>query len=102
MKNMGAVEDTLEEKANWHWRNTMRPVRFFGLDARAAIPYFVLLVYARPITIFLTVTSTIVFIMLEKRGLSFDSALRALRNWLVGQKRPAWISLRRRRMLDFG
>ena len=99
---MGKVEDTLEEKANWHWRNTMRPVRFFGLDARAAIPYMVLLVFARPITIFLTLCSTVLFIMLEKRGLSFDSAMRAFRSWLVGQKRPGWLTIRRRRFVDFG
>lgn len=99
---MGSVEDTLEEKANWHWRNTMRPVRFFSLDARAVIPYLILLVFARPITLFLAIVSTAIFIMLEKRGLAFDSAMRALRSWLVGQKRPAWISLRRRRMVDFG
>jgi intracellular multiplication protein IcmT len=99
---MGSVEDTLEEKANWHWRNTMRPVRFFGLDARAVIPYLVLLVYARPITLFLTLVSTILFVMLEKRGLPFDAAMRAFRSWLVGQKRPGWLSMRRRRMVDFG
>ena len=99
---MGQIEDTLEEKANWHWRNTMRPVRFFALDARAVIPYLVLLVYARPITIFLTVCSTALFLMLEKRGLNFGSAIRAFRSWLAGQKRPAWVSMRRRRMVDFG
>lgn len=99
---MGKIEDTLEEKANWHWRNTMRPVRFFGLDARAAIPYMVLLVYARPITLFLAICSTVVFVMLDKRGLSFDSAMRAFRSWLVGQKRPGWLRMRHRRMLDFG
>lgn len=99
---MGSVEDTLEEKANWHWRNTMRPVRFFGLDARAVIPYLILLVYARPITLFLAVVSTMLFVMLEKRGLPFDSAMRAFRSWLVGQKRPAWLTLRRRRFVDFG
>jgi hypothetical protein len=44
---MGVREDTEEEKVNWHWRNSMRPVRFFGLDARASMPFFVLLVYFR-------------------------------------------------------
>jgi len=49
----------------------MRPVRFFNIDARAAIPFCVLLVYFRPITLFLTFSSTIVFIALEKRGQRF-------------------------------
>lgn len=99
---MGSTEDTIEEKAHWHWRNTMRPVRFFALDARAAVPYFILLVYFRPISLFLTFTTTVVFVALEKRGLAFDSAMRAFRGWLVGQKRPGWLPSRHRRMVDFG
>lgn len=99
---MGQLEDTVEERENWHWRNSMRPARFFSIDARASIPYLVLLVYFRPITLFIAILSTIVFTMMEKRGLSFPSALRAFRSWLNGQKRPAWISPRRRRFTDFG
>lgn len=99
---MGAREDTEEEKVNWHWRNTMRPVRFFGLDARAAWPFCVLLVYFRPISVFFTVVLTLVFVHLERKGLPFDSALRAFRSWLLGQRRPAWLSVRRRRMVDYG
>lgn len=99
---MGSVEDTEEEKVNWHWRNSMRPARFFGMDARAALPFFILLVYFRPITLFLTFVSTVVFVALEKRGLSFSSALRALRSWLNGQRRPGWVSHRRRRFIDNG
>ena len=99
---MGQLEDTIEERTNWHWRNSMRPVRFLNIDARAAIPFMLLLVYFRPITIFLTVVSTIMFIALEKRGLTFPSALRSFRSWLNGQKRPAWVSARRRRLIDYG
>ena len=99
---MGQKEDTEEERANWHWRNSMRPVRFFGLDARAAIPFFVLLFHARLVTFVLTLMLTMVFVVLERRGLSFSAALRAFRAWLLGQKRPAWISFHRKRMLDFG
>lgn len=99
---MGQIEDTQEEKANWHWRNSMRPVRFFGMDARAAIPFFVLLVYFRPISLFLTFVSTVLFVSLEKRGLTFPSALRTFRSWLNGQKRPGWVSVRRRRFIDYG
>ncbi|MEM6810936.1 MAG: IcmT/TraK family protein [Pseudomonadota bacterium] len=99
---MGVAEDTQEEKVNWHWRNSMRPVKFFGIDARAAIPFLVLLVYFRPISVFLTILSTIIFVALEKRGLTFPASLRAFRSWLNGQKRPAWIGYRRRRWTDFG
>lgn len=99
---MGRAEDTAEERANWHWRNSMRPVRFFALDARAAIPFFILLFHFRPVTLALTFLITTVFVLLERRGLTFPASLRAFRRWLLGQRRPAWISFRRRRMVDYG
>lgn len=99
---MTAEQDTQEEKVNWHWRNSMRPARFFGMDARAAIPFFILLVYFRPISLFLTFCSTAIFVGLEKRGLTFPSALRAFRSWLNGQERPGWVSHRRRKFIDHG
>lgn len=97
-----AVDDTEVEKANWHWRNSMRPARFFGLDARAALPFFVLLVYARPVTLALTLLIVLFFYILEQRGLTFPAALRAMRVWLVGDKRAAWYSYAHRRSRDFG
>lgn len=99
---MGQVEDTAEEKANWHWRNSMKAVRFFGVDARAAIPFIVLLFYFRLITFIIAILSTIIFLALEKRGLTFPSAIRAFRSWFNGPKRPAWVSFRTRRFHDFG
>ena len=97
-----AQDDVAVEKQNWHWRNTMRTVRFFNLDARAALPFLVLLVYARPITLALTLIITMIFHFLEKRGLSVPSALRALRTWMLGPSRPAWYTYARRRMRDYG
>ena len=99
---MGSVEDTIEERANWHWRNSMLPARFFAVDARAAIPFCLLLVYARWSTLILAISSTIIFTLIEKRGLTFPSAMRAFRSWLNGQRRPAWIGLRHRRFVDYG
>lgn len=99
---MGSKEDTIEERDNWHWRNSMRPVRFFNLDARAAMPFAVLLFYARAITLFLAVVMTIIFVLLERKGLTFDASLRAFRKWFLGQKRPGWAPYRRRKMVDYG
>lgn len=99
---MGKAEDTAEERSNWHWRNSMRPVRFFGLDARAAIPFIITLFHFRLWTVALTITLTLAFIFLERRGLTFDASIRAFRCWLLGQRRPAWLSIRRRRMVDYG
>lgn len=97
-----AVDDTNIEKANWHWRNTMRPVRFFNLDARASMPFGILLVYARLDSLILTICITLVFYTLERMGLPFPCALRAARVWLIGKNRPGWASIRRRRMVDYG
>ena len=99
---MGKAEDTADAKANWHWRNTMRPVRFFGLDARAAIPFIILLFHFRLYTLTITIAITVVFIMLERRGLYFTAAIRTFRTWFLGQRRPAWLSVRRKRMVDYG
>ena len=99
---MGAREDTEEERANWHWRNSMRPVRFFGLDARAAIPFFITLFHFRVVTVFFTIVLTSIFILLERRGLTFDASLRAFRCWLLGQKRPGWLLYYRKKMIDYG
>lgn len=100
---MATAQDDLEiEKRNWHWRNTMRPARFFSLDARAALPFFVLLVYARPVTLALTLLIVAFFWLLERRGLTFPAALRAIRVWIIGDRRPGWYSYAHRRMRDFG
>ena len=99
---MSQKDDTDEERANWHWRNSMRPVRFFGLDVRAGIPFLILLFFFRPVTLALTVISTTLFVMMEKRGLTFDASMRTFRSWFLGQKRSAWLNVRRRRMVDFG
>jgi intracellular multiplication protein IcmT len=99
---MGVREDTEEERANWHWRNSMKPVRFFALDARAAIPFFILLFHFRMVTLSLTIIFTTAFVILERKGLTFDASLRAFRSWLLGQKRPGWISYRRKKMVDYG
>ncbi|MCB9990147.1 MAG: type IV secretion protein IcmT [Rhodospirillales bacterium] len=100
---MATAQDDLEiEKKNWHWRNTMRPVRFFGLDARAALPFFILLVYARPVTIVLTLLIVIFFYILERFGLTYPAALRSMRSWMVGDRRNALFTYAYRRMRDYG
>jgi len=99
---MGKAEDTEDERVNWHWRNSMKPARFFGIDARAAISFLVLLFYFRLVTLVLAIISTLIFVALEKRGLSFPCALRSLRSWLNGQKRPGWMAIRKKKFIDYG
>ena len=96
-------EEVLEEKRNWHWRNSMRPARFLSLDARAAIPWALVLVQlANPFVWAFAIIMTAVFLYLENQGLTFPAAMRTFRVWILGQRRPAWMSLRRRRFIDYG
>lgn len=95
-------DDTEIEKQNWHWRNSMRTVRFFNFDGRAAFPLILLLFHFRWSTIFLTIVTLFFFHVLEKRGLTFPAALRSLRVWLVGYERSAWLPIRKKKMRDYG
>ncbi|GJL85725.1 MAG: hypothetical protein DHS20C02_15000 [Micavibrio sp.] len=94
--------ENIQEKMNWHWRNTMRTIRFFGFDARAALPLPILLVYARTSTITLSIIVLILFRLLENKGLTFPSAIRNLRSWVVGSERPGWISAHKKKFTDYG
>lgn len=100
---MGSLEDTQYEKQNWHWRNTMRPVRFFGMDARVAIILFGLMPFwARPWAWGILIVNIVLFMFLESKGLTFPSAIRKFRAWLSGPLRPAWPGFKKRKMLDLG
>ena len=95
------AEEDGDEKP-WHWRDTMRPARFFNMDGRSAIPFCILLVYFRPVTIVLTILTTLIFRLLEKKGLTFPAALRALRVWMIGINRPGLSSVFRYKFDDYG
>ena len=85
-----------------HWRNSMKPARFFMLDARAAWPVLVMLLHMRIYTMIFALFVMAVFYLLEQRGLSFFSALRAFRVWIVTKKRPNYRPSDLTRMVDFG
>lgn len=91
-----------EDIQTWHWRNTMKPVRFFQFDARAGFFIILVLVHARLWTLYLMIGVCVIFWILERRGLSFASAMRALRLWFTGPYRPAWMYSRKRKFLDTG
>lgn len=84
-----------------HWRNTQKPVRFFFLDARAFTGVFLFLVHARTWVLILAISSLLFFWFLERRGLSLESAIRAIRSWLVGRRRPAMRRRGRRLYIDY-
>ncbi|MCB1551368.1 MAG: IcmT/TraK family protein [Alphaproteobacteria bacterium] len=92
----------MQEQMNWHWRNSMRPVRFFGFDVRAIIPFCILLFYARISTLVLCFVVTLFFWLLEKKGLTFPAALRSSRLFLFGNYRPGLTKFRHRKLKDYG
>lgn len=94
--------ENLEAKVNWHWRDSMRTIRFLSFDGRVAILIPVWLLYLRWSTIILSFMVFYTFRYLENKGLSFPSALRALRCWLIGRARPGRLSAYRHRFIDRG
>ena len=85
-----------------HWRNTARPVRFFNVDYRAGIFLFIFLLHIRLWTFILMLLVFAVLLFLEKRGLTLPLAMRRLRLWFLGPKRPALTKLHYRRFWDHG
>ena len=91
-----------KEGSGYHWRNSMKVVRFFRFDARAVILWVVVLVHMRYWTVGMAILITIIFWLLERKGLSLPAALRAFRVWVLGPRRPALNWTSRRKFLDNG
>ena len=85
-----------------HWRNSMKPARFFFMDARAAVPFVVVLLHLRWYTLVGAAITTLIFYIMETRGLGFAAALRAFRVWLVTRKRPNVMNANKTRLVDYG
>lgn len=81
-----------------HWRDSMRTVKFFALDARAASVWVLLIAKPSWWTLGALVVSTAGFWELQRRGMTVRSGLRRLRSWIVGRWRPATVTAARRRM----
>lgn len=94
--------ENIQAKLNWHWRDSMRPIRFFSFDARCAFMIPVWLVYLRWSTIILSFVIFYVFRFFENKGLTFPAALRALRGWFVGRDRPGLLSAHKHKFIDSG
>ena len=88
--------------ADWHWRNTMKPARFFKFDARAGYAVLILLLHFRTYTLAAVVLFLVFTWLLERQGLSMASAYRAFRSWICGPYRPPYWATKRRRMIDNG
>jgi intracellular multiplication protein IcmT len=84
-----------------HWRNTQKPARFFFLDARSFIAIAIFLAHARLWTFVLALMIMTAFWLMERRGLTFEAALRAMRRWSLGIRRPANPRRAIRRFTDY-
>lgn len=91
----------VEIEYEWHWRNSMKPARFFSLDARAGSTLILVLLHLRLWTLGLMVVVMAVFWVLERKGLGWFAAWRAARLWLIGPDRPAYAFYRRRKLTDY-
>jgi intracellular multiplication protein IcmT len=79
------------------WRNTMLPIRIYVADARALIPLMVVLVHVRLWTFYVALAGIVVFAVLEWLGLTFPAAVRTARRWIVGNRRSAIPTWKKRR-----
>ena len=101
MSQVSKEIDNIEDKVNWHWRYSMKPVRFFMFDARAAITLPVLILYFRLTTLVLTLMNFMFFRFLEQKGLTFPAALRNFRSWIVGKNRPRLVGVLKNKFVDY-
>lgn len=94
--------ENIEARLNWHWRDSMRTIRFLSFDGRVAFLIPVWLLYLRWSTIIISFMVFYIFRFLENKGLSFPAALRAFRSWIVGRERPGLLSTNRHTFTDWG
>ncbi len=92
----------MSDAGDWHWRNTMRPARFFAIDSRAALAVILVLVHFRLWTFVLGCLTMIGFWLAERAGYDFDAVLRRGRSFVIGPKRPAVVFGSKRRLKDYG
>lgn len=84
------------------WRHTIRSPRLSIFDARLIFLFVPLVFHFRLWTVGLLLAGVVVFAVIERAGLRFPSALRAIRSRLAGSARPAQPRAQYRAAVDFG
>lgn len=84
-----------------HWRNTYKPVKFFFMDVRVGVVIALTMIHIKFWTLALDVVVIALGYYIERSGLGFNSALRAVRCWLAGDYRPALSPRKVRRAVDY-
>lgn len=85
-----------------HWRNSQKIARFFVFDARLFFIIIAFMFHIATWTLVLALLAITFFYILESLGLTFESALRSMRSWILGENRPAFTRRLRRRWVDYG
>lgn len=83
-----------------HWRDTMRPARFLGIDARIFVLLLLFIFHMKLWTFILAVSGVLALRAIEARGLTLPAAARWVRAFLAGKKRPAIAAVKHRRFAD--
>ena len=84
-----------------HWRHTFQPVKFFFMDVRFGVVISASFLHVRWWTMVLDLLLIIMAWYMERNGLGFMGALRAIRCRLAGRIRPALPSHKIRSIIDF-
>ncbi|ARW12141.1 MULTISPECIES: IcmT/TraK family protein [Acetobacter] len=79
------------------WRGTGLPVKFLILDARSCLPILLAVVHWSWTTLIIGVLGTAFFGTISFFGLTLPAALRTARRWLIGRRRTAVPTWKRRR-----
>lgn len=84
-----------------HWRNSYKPVKFFFMDVRVGVIVVLTLLHLSWWTIALDLCVIALGYYIERIGLGFPAACRAVRCALAGNYRPALPNRKARRKVDF-
>lgn len=84
-----------------HWRNTYKPVKFFFMDVRVGVVIALSLIHLKYWTIGLDLAVIALGYYIERSGLGFMAAVRAVRSWLAGTYRPAGPPRKVRHAVDY-
>lgn len=84
------------------WRETHKQVRFVIFDGRIFVVWLLMIMHLRVWTVLLAIGITFGLFLLERKGVSADSALRFMRASFAGRRRTARGIQEERRPIDFG
>lgn len=71
------------------WRNSGKPVRFFGVDGRAAVGLVIVLFHISVVTLSISIFLMVAFAALERFDYTLPNAARKFRVMVSGRKKRA-------------